>query len=131
MSPQHRIEGLALTKGKFPHEAAVDGAHRRPGRAGGAGAPGIAPDLCGRRPGAERGGAARGGLHSLLQQLDRSQQLVAGLFTAQTPPGLAAATTRQPSRVASSILAQTAQPTRAWERGGHHLLPPPWGGDRV
>lgn len=110
LSPQHRIEELASTKGKFTHEAAVEGVHRRPGRAGAASAPVIAPDLCGRRPGAERGGAARGGLQSLLQQLDRSRQLVAGLFTAQAPPGLAAATTWQPSRLHHPFLHKQPSP---------------------
>lgn len=131
LSPQHRIEELASTTGKFMHEAAVEGVHKHPGRASGASAPATAPDLCGRRPGAERSGAARGRLQSLLQQLDRSRQLMAGLFTAQPPPGLAAATTWQPSRLHHPFLHKQSSPQGPGRRGGRHLLPPPWGGDHV
>ena len=59
MSPQHRIEEFVSTMGKFMHEAAAEGVHKCPGKASGASAPAIAPDLCGWRPGAERSGAAR------------------------------------------------------------------------
>lgn len=131
LSPQHRIEELASTTGKFMHEAAVEGVHKHPGRASGASAPATAPDLCGLRPRAEHSGAARGRLQSLLQQLDRSRELMAGLFTAQPPPGLAAATTWQPSRLHHPFLHKQSSPRGPGRRGGHHLLPPPWGGDHV
>ena len=72
LSSRHRIEELASTMGKFMHQAAAEGVNKCPGKAGGASASAIAPDLCGWRSGAERSGAARGGLQSLLQQLDRS-----------------------------------------------------------
>lgn len=113
MSPQHRIEELASTAGKFMHEAAVEGVHKHPGRASGASAPATAPDLCGLRPRGRHSGAAKGQTPVTSATVGQVPRADGRPVYSTAPSGLAAACLAA-FQVASSILAQTVQPTRAW-----------------